>query len=279
MVQLYQSHPTSGTREKSTSLWKRQHHCRDLWELLKFPSLFFLQVKLTAPPVWLLSHRKTSILQRPFYCIALFWCIFSPHSSPVHGLFWQTLGKMHLLKASKHLCCCCVAGRRGKQHDSHKGRLSAMTTFDAATATLIADRYLRQHLNTTAISYTWRSLKGHSSGINIHMHPQTDPWNSCQASFLPVSPVWHLLSIAKVVYRAPTAAGRWAGLLVEPCAHQNALCAGRAAFFWKVYTTCDRELFQKLPSMFCTKTERGLFRAGKKCSSRTRIEVIGLETH
>lgn len=82
-----------------------------------------------------------------------------------------------------------------------------MSTADAATATLIADRYLRQHLNTTAFSHTWRSWKGHGSGIQIRTHRQ----NSCQASFSALSRVWHLLSTAKLVWGAPTAGGGWAG--------------------------------------------------------------------
>lgn len=116
----------------------------------------------------------------------------------------------HLVKCIswKHLCCC-VAGSRSKQYDSHKGRLSAMSTFDAATATLIADRYLRQQLNTRAISIPGDHRKVTAQG-NKYTHAPTDR-NSCQASFSPVSRVWHLLSTAKVVCGAPTAAGGWQG--------------------------------------------------------------------
>lgn len=141
----------------------------------------------------------------------------------------------------KHLCCCCVAGRRGKQHDSHKGRLSAMSTSDAATATLIADRYLRQHLNTTAISHTWRSLKGHSfRDTNIHMHPQTGtPAKLHSHLFLEHDIYWAQQRWFAVL---PLQQGAGQGCLM-PRAHKNALCAGGAALFWKVYTACDRELF------------------------------------
>lgn len=177
----------------------------------------------------------------------------------------------------KHLRCCCVAGSRGKQHDSHKGRLSAMSTSDAATATLIADRYLRQHLNTTAFSHTWRSWKGHSSGIQIYIctHRQELLPSFILTSFLECDIYWAQQRWPVVLPLQQGAGQGHQGLLV-PHAHQNALCAGGAALFHKVSTACDRELLQKLPSIFCTQIESGLFRAGKKCSSRTRTEVTGL---
>lgn len=86
--------------------------------------------------------------------------------------------------------------------------------------------------------------------------------NSCQVSFSPLSRVWHLLSTAKVVCGAPTAAGGCAGPSGPPGAScpPKHLCAAGTPLFCKVSTACDRELFKKLPSMFCTQIESGLFR-------------------
>lgn len=148
-----------------------------------------------------------------------------------------------------------------------------MSTFDAATATLIAAKYLRQHLNTIALSYLEIMERSQLRGTNRHMHSQTGtPAKLHSHLFLKYDIYWAQQRWLAVLPLQQGAGQGHQGLLV-PRAHQNVLCAGGAALLWKVSTACDK-LFQKLPSMFCTHIESGLFRAGKKCSSGPEMKLL-----
>lgn len=152
-----------------------------------------------------------------------------------------------------------------------------MSTFDAATATLIADRYLRQHLNTAALSHTWRSQKGHSSRV------QTDICTHRQE----LLPSFILTCSLSMTFTEHSKGGLWCshcsrglGRTIRaswchkmPDVQMEQLCSER----YLQHVT--KSYFKSFPPCFCTQIKSGLFIADKKCSSRTRTEVIGLGAH
>lgn len=215
MVQAYRSYFTKRSRKISAFLWRRWHCCRKLLINCFFSFLsFFLQVWLTAAPVWLLFQGNTATLQHFFSTSIILWCICNPHftQNVVAGLFWKQVEK-------------CISWKQPWPYGSagstvkHTTTKGVITTFDAVAAMLITDKHLRQHKNTPEISLYLKITE------RPELWAQTQTCNQAHAtlpSFTPpVSQVWHLLSPMKTACSALIARpepGR--ALSPSPCTQQ-----------------------------------------------------------